>query len=716
MRSKQSKNKFENIPFRIHPRVFAALGADLVTNDVVAVIELVKNSYDAFASNCWIRFHRDNESNLFLEIEDNGQGMSRDVIEDVWAVVATPNKLNNPKTKSGKKTRRVVGEKGLGRLSVSRLGMQLEMVTQSRNDDCWEVGVDWQLLAQGSSLSDCFVSVREFPDESPFENTGTRLRILNLQSAWDEAMIADLEDNLERLISPFAEVSDFKVMLLAPDNDESETIHVESPKFLSRPKYLIRGDVDNEGNVTAGYKFRPIREGKPRQKKINLVWEQIYDSIQDKKRFPFLPENYRCGAFEFEIRGWDIGSDDTQEIADKFDLQKNTIRKAIRGHKGISVYRDDVLVLPKSDDARDWLGLDLRRVSKVGSRMSTSQLVGYVAITAEHNPGIVDTSDRERLVSRIEVAEFQELLKAIVSVMENEREQDREVGKDDDDPMQDLFEQLSAEELIAEVISLAEEGAEASEAVPLLTAFNKSLDKARKTIQDRFVHYSRMATVGTIAQMLVHEIRNRTTSFGEFLELVHSQFGPFDDRKLKTEYRNADEAIDALERLADIFSPLASRSFNRRRRDSILEEQIEKCLELHNSELERKNIETRYPKTKTKVNVDPGELDAVILNLLSNAIFWLSETSKDARVIEFKFSTINDGQRIRVWIHDSGGGIEKEDINKIFQPGVTRKPNGIGMGLTVASEIVSEYGGRMTAKYPGSHGGASFAFDFPIKN
>ncbi len=225
-----------------------------------------------------------------------------------------------------------------------------------------------------------------------------------------------------------------------------------------------------------------------------------------------------------------------------------------------------------------------------------------------------------------------------------------------------------------------------------------------------------MATVGTIAQMLVHEIRNRTTSFGEFLEVTRSRLGPFRDKSVAREYQNADEAVVALERLADTFSPLASRSFRRRRRDSILEEQIEKCLQLHDAELRRKKIRTKCAKTETKVAVDPGELDAIILNLLSNAIFWLSETPKDERLIEFKLSLINDGERVRVWVHDSGRGVDEEDVALIFRPGVTRKPGGIGMGLTVASEIVSEYGGRMSAKFPGTHGGASFAFDLPKKN
>ena len=83
-------NAFESIQLRMHPRVFAALGKDLVTNDVVAVIELVKNSYDAFAHNVWVEFGHSELEGLYLEIRDDGTGMTRQVIENEWCLVATP--------------------------------------------------------------------------------------------------------------------------------------------------------------------------------------------------------------------------------------------------------------------------------------------------------------------------------------------------------------------------------------------------------------------------------------------------------------------------------------------------------------------------------------------------------------------------------------------------------------------------------------------------
>jgi C4-dicarboxylate-specific signal transduction histidine kinase len=708
------RNLFQKIEFRMHPRVFASLGADLVTNDVVAVIELVKNAYDAFASKAWVRFKTHSERGDYLEIEDDGSGMTIDIIRDVWCLVATPFREKNPFSQKGKKQRRVAGEKGLGRLSVARLGNRLHMVTQAEGNPCWEVRVDWTKVASGNDLASSFVRCREYSGESPFRKCGTRLRIFELKNKWDETQISDLEDNLARLISPFAAAGDFSIFLSVPKAKSSEEIHIESPEFLDKPKYRIKGSVDSNGNITVKYRYSPIREGKGRTIDLDYKWQQIYDTIRDKRRFYLSQKKVHCGPFSFEIRGWDIAPEDTQEIADHFSFQKSKVRKAIRAHKGVSVYRDGILVLPKSDNARDWLGLDLRRVSKVGTRMSTSQIVGYVAITAEGNPGIEDTSDRERLVASPEVREFEVLLNAIVSLLENERDVDR-VRHDQEKPLENLFGQLSTENLLTEVSELAEEGSDAADAMPLIRRHLEVINAARKTIQDRFVYYSRLATVGTIAQMLVHEIRNRTTAFGSFLTFVKNRFGPFKDKELAEEYDAAFKSVTAMERLADTFAPLASRGFRRRKRDSILEERIRSCLELEKKAIANREIRCDVPHGETRVAVDPGELDAILLNLITNALYWLGNVQNRKRILAFDAERFARGSRVRVWVHDNGPGIPEDDQEKILWPGFTRKPGGLGMGLTVASELVSEYGGNLAISQDGSLGGASFIFDLPVK-
>ena len=238
--------------------------------------------------------------------------------------------------------------------------------------------------------------------------------------------------------------------------------------------------------------------------------------------------------------------------------------KAIKEHNGVSIYRDGVLVLPKSDAARDWMGLDLRRVSRTGTRLSTNQIVGYVSISAEDNPQIRDTSDRERLVSCAEVAEFEAILTGIVIKLEGERDKDRRDASEEEQKTQSLFDKLSAEDLLDKVTEISKQGGPPSKLVPIVREHKKDLDATKKTLQKRFVYYSRLATIGSIAAMLVHEIRNRTTIIGSFLKFVEEHLESLKGEWVRNHAR-AVKAVDSLEHLSDTFLPLASRKFQARK-------------------------------------------------------------------------------------------------------------------------------------------------------
>lgn len=715
MPSLGNQRDFEPVPMRIHPRVFAALGADLVTNDIVAVIELVKNAYDAFAHNVWLRFDAGTPDDTYLEIEDDGCGMTRATIENAWCCVATPYKKERPTVTNASSQRRVTGDKGLGRLAVARLGSRLTLLTKASGEPCWEVAINWSDIAGAGDLSNTFAHCREHAKSSCFDKSGTLLRIHGMKSEWNRHRIADLRENLARLISPFSEVNDFDIYLSHRLTDSPIDVRIEPPRFLSSPKYSIKGSADSHGNVKATYRGASISTPELAEKGVTLSWEQIFDVIQDKNRFQYSSDKAHCGQFEFEIRAWDLDSEGVQEISQSFALQKSDVRQAIRAHKGISIYRDRVLVLPKSENSRDWLGLDLRRVSRVGTRLSTSQIVGSVFISKQHNPRIDDTSDRERLVSCLEVAEFEEILKAVIGCLEIERGENRNKLSRRQEPLLQLFERLSTKELVSKVNALSSEGTKMSEILPVIRDFGVSLQQIRKDIERYIVYYSHLATVGTIAQMLVHEIRNRTTAVGAFHRSVMDRFGPFDDPDMAEDFRYSEDAINSLERLADTFAPLASRSFRRRKRRSIVEHRIRSCLHLYRSDIKRRNIACEVPDSQTTVAVDPGELDAVILNLISNSLYWMTTTHRDDRLLQFCISLDpKDGSRAQVSVRDSGSGISQDDLERVFLPGMTKKPGGIGMGLTVASELVALYGGRLTAESRNPHSGAMLVFDLPL--
>jgi signal transduction histidine kinase len=706
----QSESKLPRLAFRMHPRVLSALGKDLVTNDIVAVIELVKNSYDALATRVDVSFGVDEKLGAYLEVLDDGHGMNRGVLENIWCVVATPFRKLNPQAELGRRSRPVTGDKGLGRLSAARLGSHLEMITKASKDPYLRVFLDWDELSDSDNLEASTFEISELGTDPGIGRHGTRLRVFNLSAEWTEDRLRELRENLARLVSPFSSQKDFGIFLTMPGED-SEPLEVEAPEFLSRPKYAIRGHADSGGDVSCKYEHHPIGEGRPRSKALKLTWEGVYKGLDDKSELD--PKGARCGPFEFEIRAWDLTSEDTLEISQRFDIAKANIRRAIGAHQGISVYRDDILVLPKSEDARDWLGLDLRRISKVGTRLSTSQIVGYVRITKKENPQIEDTSDRERLASNAAVRAFQEILREVVALLENERDQDRRKPGDEKHVVE-LFKDLTADELLAEMLELADRGGSAADAVPILTEFNEKLDRVRSAIQKRFTYYSRLATVGTIAEMLIHEIRNRTTVIGRTLRKVSEHLRQTPNAALENHLAASEGAVAALEQLADRFAPLASRTFRRGKRKSPLEESIERCLEIFAEQIADSGIDVGGRlKSSTMVAVDPGELDSILLNLFSNALYWLSQSDND-RKLRVRLSMIQGGKRARVSVDDSGPGIEPEDAERVFWPGVTRKPGGIGMGLTVASELVVEHGGKMALVQPGRLGGATFEFDLPV--
>lgn len=718
-----AKGKPSTIPFKFHPRVFAALGADLVTSDVVAVIELVKNAYDAFATRVDVRFSTGKDGQPMLEIEDNGSGMSRKVIEDVWCLVATPFREDETKARRGRDARRVTGAKGLGRLSAARLGRQLEMLTKTGDGECWQVELAWADLSLAATLDDCAVQVRTGDAEELKEESGTRLRILGLNTDWREAdaktpekKIDELEEGLSRLNPPFERVDNFQVFLTRPGRD-SQPVEISRSDLLDNPIYRIEGRLSSEGRLSYRYEYRPL-SGRGRKHNQELRWPTILD---DLKRNPSRAERLSekkpsCGPFAFEIRAWELDSDSVAQTVEHFGLRnRSAMRSEIRTFKGISLYRDGLLVLPKSENTRDWLGLDLRRVSKVGSRLSTSQIVGYVGISADSNPGILDTSDRERLARSPKVEEFEALLGYIVSLLENERDQDHAEAEPE---ATDLFRELSAESLVAATQELIQESASVSEVLPLVARFEKDLEKTRKKIERTFGHYSRLATIGLLAQQLVHEVGHNSSIIHEFLELAKEHFAAVGDAtvELRRFLQLAESALASLQRLAERFRPLANRNFIRGRRTASLRETLETCLEARKQEIERRNVkvETRLRGPDT-LQVDPGELYAVLINLIDNALYWLGRLPDGRdRLLRVDATLPAIKGRIQCSVHDSGLGVPKQYHDRIFWPGFTRRPNGFGMGLTVAGEIVAGHGGTLRILEDGTLGGASFAFDLPL--
>jgi anti-sigma regulatory factor (Ser/Thr protein kinase) len=254
---------------RPRARILRTFGDELISSPVVAVIELVKNAYDADASRVLVSFVEplDTPGNGAIEVIDDGHGMTLATIEETWMEPATLYRKRNPRSEGLQ--RRVLAEKGIGRFAASRLADDLEVVTR-RVEDALEthVSFDWRAFDDEELYLD---EVRaEVWEEHPLEFTearlssrfgldvsdsalsphGTLLRMRGLRQVWGEEEIAQLRIGLARLISPFGYESGsehgFRILLEVPGMDHASGL-VEPPELLQHPPYLLRGRICADG-------------------------------------------------------------------------------------------------------------------------------------------------------------------------------------------------------------------------------------------------------------------------------------------------------------------------------------------------------------------------------------------------------------------------------------------------------------------------------------
>lgn len=700
-------NNIEEVAMRFHPRAFSAFGSDLVTNDSVAITELVKNSYDAFAYNVDVFV-----SNDVIEIKDDGLGMTRNVIKNAWAVIATPYKEKKPIVEKDGKIRRVSGNKGLGRFSAARLGRYIEIITKNQEDKYITAYIDWESFVNSNSMSDCKISLSTFDYSDELIGNGTIIRISGLYETWDDKKVAQLRNSLSRLLSPFDQVNDFRITL--SHESYAFPIEITPHEFIKHPTYSIVGSVDDSGEITWNYKYAP--------KKINITdkegkiqWSEARRGFESSYLFDnSVQEDYVAGGFSFEIRAWDLDAVSIADVSGLYNLGKRDIRNNISQYKGLSIYRDNVLVLPKSDASKDWLGIDIRRVSQIGKRLSTSQIIGMVNISSKDNPGIKDTTDREKLVDTTEYKQFCKIIETIIMTLENHRFIDK--GSDSKEikrkGLSDLISPLSTVPLVSRLEDAVNDGRNTEQLLDEVRNYAEESEKTLVELNERLTYYAQTASLGSVAIVILHEILTGMTVIKRFIRRIKGKYTAMDDKTL--EYLGDSETWHArLVEVANSFAPLYRRTLRNQENICNVKREIDNSIRLISSKKEAKHIEFENDTdNELNASIFSGELQTILVNLLDNAVYWINYSKKPIKkiIISVKQNALG---RIQVTVSDTGIGIERDEIDKIFQPGITSKPHGIGMGLVIVTELLSNYDCKIGTVVPGELGGATFVFDLP---
>ena len=415
------------VTFSISPRILSHLGEDLIKNESIALFELIKNSYDACAKYCIVDFSFQNGKLKSLTIEDDGFGMSKEIIETVWLVVGTDNKKK--KLEPNECGRIPLGEKGIGRLSIHKLGNKITLISKAKNSSEAELSIDWNKLNSAKSIGDFSIELNENSKPKIFLNaTGTKIIIEDLKTDWDRRQLREVYRNITSLNSPFSGNSDTFRVLAQSNTDVFEGL----PDFEDiKNNALYFGHCKMLGNklVEFKYEFKPWSSLNKVDKGRVIELENLSEEDKvikkwnaDTRKFEYIDlDESEVGTIEFDI----IIFDTDAQIFSYLNTEKKALRDYLRENGGVRVYRDGVRVYNYGERDNDWLGIDLKRVHRLGGNVSNNILIGAVKINRGYSTGLIEKTNREGFIENEHYFDFVEAVNYGLSLIVKERNIDK---------------------------------------------------------------------------------------------------------------------------------------------------------------------------------------------------------------------------------------------------------------------------------------------------
>lgn len=391
------------LQFKISSALKNIIGRDLITDDFIAVFELVKNSYDAHATRVDVIFEDIFSSNGKIIIKDNGKGMSYQDLLDKWLFVAYSAKNEGKEEDSYenyrdkiKVKRAYAGAKGIGRFSCDRLGSELYLETlKDQTDAKPEVLItDWNKFELDSNDEFVNVSVlHETLDVSYYGiQHGTVLEISNLHSEWNRKKFEDLKDSLARLINPSSiqDEDPFRIFLTVRDEIDGDKKQIAKNSRKAKEGKLDESEIEYF-NIINGQIRNPIFET------LQLKTSYIESDIQKDKIITTLFEG---GKFVYKI-------EEENSYTDLVDIHyaiyflnqsaKSTFTRRMGvepvnyGH--IFVYKNGLRIYPYGERGEDPFKMDNRKAQGHSRYLGTREVIGYISISS-NNPNLKETSSR----------------------------------------------------------------------------------------------------------------------------------------------------------------------------------------------------------------------------------------------------------------------------------------------------------------------------------
>ena len=734
----------KTLKFRPYARLLTMLGDQLIKNERVALVELIKNAYDADAS--WVKVTFEGFSSDFqpsassrIIIEDDGEGMTRDTIENHWVNPATPMKLVGKKTMARtKKGRFIQGEKGIGRFALLKIGRNITITTRAPKTASELVlkldvsGYDADFLDgdEGLFLDDLRMSLGEVDPAETIKRYqielgavkvarkthGTRIEIAHLSGPWTRDKVARVYEDMTRLQSIFddkalrppgddagndnADESKEPKKLRAPDpfelyiyrGTQLEPFEAERRERLDillseRPVFKIEGRYDNAGKAfdfSINDTHQRIDLLDARFTGLKVYRDNFFDKPSQRNRL--ADRGTDCGPFKFTFYVFDFA----QDAEGKYKLDDDD-KLLIKQHR-IYLYRDGIRVYPYGDPSDDWLLIDVRRGTVRASEfLSNDQVVGVVEITQTGNPQLRDKTSREGLVDVGEATDdFRGLLQTFLAWVRKEpfgkrqlvKRQQEEVRAFKGDEVERSFEEASK----------AVESGDINDVTDKLAEARKRYKTERRYLVQRAENTEHLAGVGLSVEAASHDLMLGMGTATRALDVLIAQSArgrQIEPDVLHRELTSVRGMLSFVESQMKDMQQLF-RSTKQRRQNLRIADVLTKVQGFYGAMMKKRGIEFSVDSSGPPLQAMSTEavLLQLLLNLFDNAVYWL-----DGRPAPRRIEVFLDGDHQQMVFADNGPGFRDEDRSYLFEPFFTGKgEEGRGLGLYIARQLLERQG------------------------
>ncbi|EHT8398117.1 ATP-binding protein, partial [Campylobacter coli] len=583
----------------------------LIKNPYAAVVELIKNSYDADSEIVIVSIELTNEyvydkKQKFLKftIEDDGEGMSLETIKNTWMVPATSYKVN--KQYSSKKKRVVQGKKGIGRYASAILGDFLRITTTDLNGMTSIIEIDWKQFDDGKFLDEINI-----PYECNRTNlkSGTKIEIYSSIEVYYDEIKQQYQDkinwNKDQNKLLFKELR----KLLVPTNKSNETFEII---FLNNG--LDKLDIDDKNEKIEPFPLLDFYEyrikGKISSNGKGLLFYENKNFENSNEKIELDLRN-TCGNIEVDLMVFDLDPDVIQNLVNKQkdkeekQLGKSEFKALIKQYSGVGIYRNLFRIRPYGDYDFDWLGLNARRVNSPTMSISTNQIAGFVSIESENKSNLIEKSDREGLKENENYDNLKKILLEVLSEVEKRRyefrkntKRGRVVANNIKDTIRDVFSFDDVNNKISVILHKANIDAHIIEKVQFeLKQEEIKKNNGLKNIEEVLAMYEAHAALGKLVLYVLHEGRKPMQIIGLKLNNLKKSLQRFiktKDESIEQDIKKYNEdSLSQLEKLSNLFKRLDPLMITRssRRKEVNLYQNALNNYELFKEILKRENID-----------------------------------------------------------------------------------------------------------------------------